>query len=280
MAEKTRSIEKTLDIAAPVEDVWRALTDAQELVRWFPLNASVTPGTGGAIQISWGDAYKWAMDIDEWAPPTRLRTVQQRVGPYDAHGKIIESAQAVPIALEYTLETVGGKTRLRLVHSGFGTDETWDDEFEGTNKGWGFELRALRHYLDHHRGRDRSVVWVRAVSDLSAAEAWIRLTGPEAMGLPADVGALREGDRYAIAASMGDRFSGSVFQATPPHELSGTVDSANNGLLRVAVEKAMKQTCPQIWLSTWGVDRAWMEGFERRAVALLTRLFSTEVVTV
>lgn len=33
--------------------VWRALTEAEELTRWFPLQARVTPGEGGEIWMSW-----------------------------------------------------------------------------------------------------------------------------------------------------------------------------------------------------------------------------------
>ncbi len=280
MTDTTRSIEQVIDIDAPIDDVWRALSDAEELMRWFPLNAAVTPGRGGAIHLAWGDAFKWDMAIDLWNPPTRLRTLQTRIGPYDVAGNIVDASNPIAIALEYTLESVGGKTRLRLVHSGFGTDQTWDDEFEGTVKGWGFELRGLRHYLEHHRGRNRRAVWVRAISDLPVSEAWARLVAPDAMGVAGDPSSLREGDRYSLSAVTGDRFSGRVLQAIPPHELSGTVESANNGLMRVAVEHAMGQTSPQVWLSAWDVDKAWMDAFEKRVVLLLSRLFSSEVVTV
>jgi len=39
-----RSFTMSLDIDATPEEVWRALTDAGALVRWFPLQARVTPG--------------------------------------------------------------------------------------------------------------------------------------------------------------------------------------------------------------------------------------------
>ena len=41
--EQTRAFSMSLDLDAPAEDVWRALTDAQELVRWFPVGARVAP---------------------------------------------------------------------------------------------------------------------------------------------------------------------------------------------------------------------------------------------
>jgi uncharacterized protein YndB with AHSA1/START domain len=280
MSDKTRSIEQIIDIDAPIEDVWRALSDAQELMRWFPLNAEVEPGAGGVINLAWGDSFKWDMNIDLWNPPTRLRTLQTRVGPYDVAGKIVETAKPISIALEYNLETVGGKTRLRLVHSGFGTDQAWDDEYDGTVKGWGFELRGLRHYLEHHRGRNRRAIWVRALTDLPASEAWTRLTRADAMGVEGDPGSLREGDRYSLSVVTGDRFIGRVLQAIPPSELSGTVESANNGLMRIGVERAMNRTSPQVWLSTWDVDSAWMDAFEKRVAALLAKIFSSQIVTV
>jgi uncharacterized protein YndB with AHSA1/START domain len=48
-AKKERRVEREIEINAVVEDVWKALTDANELARWFPLEARVTPGVGGKI---------------------------------------------------------------------------------------------------------------------------------------------------------------------------------------------------------------------------------------
>jgi uncharacterized protein YndB with AHSA1/START domain len=41
----------SIDINATPENVWRALTGAGELMRWFPLQARVTPGTGGQTGV-------------------------------------------------------------------------------------------------------------------------------------------------------------------------------------------------------------------------------------
>ncbi len=54
-AQQTRSIETEFEIAAPVDAVWKALTDADELTNWFPLNARVKPGVGGSILMTWGE---------------------------------------------------------------------------------------------------------------------------------------------------------------------------------------------------------------------------------
>jgi uncharacterized protein YndB with AHSA1/START domain len=46
---KTRAIEKQINLEVPTEKIWQMLTDPQELVRWFPLEARVVPGQGGQI---------------------------------------------------------------------------------------------------------------------------------------------------------------------------------------------------------------------------------------
>ena len=58
-----RQASVTLPLEAPVDTVWRALTDPEELVRWFPTNAAVNPQKGGAFVISWDGAWQWEMTI-------------------------------------------------------------------------------------------------------------------------------------------------------------------------------------------------------------------------
>ncbi|MGH9858845.1 MAG: SRPBCC family protein, partial [Candidatus Acidiferrales bacterium] len=48
---QTRSVEETIEINAPVEAVWKALTDAEELTRWFPLKAGENPD--GTVWMAW-----------------------------------------------------------------------------------------------------------------------------------------------------------------------------------------------------------------------------------
>jgi uncharacterized protein YndB with AHSA1/START domain len=40
--KQKRRIEKDIEIAAPMDEVWKALTEPKELVKWFPLGARVT----------------------------------------------------------------------------------------------------------------------------------------------------------------------------------------------------------------------------------------------
>ena len=137
-AEQTRAFRMSLDLDATPDQVWRALTEAEELVRWFPTGARVTPGKGGRMLWSWGYGEDWVTSIDEWEPGKLLRLVQEEARPYDAQGHPLPpgEVEAARIAMEFTLETVQGKTRLRLVHSGFGHGC-------GVGRGSGRHLRRL-----------------------------------------------------------------------------------------------------------------------------------------
>ncbi|HJX88276.1 MAG TPA: SRPBCC domain-containing protein, partial [Gemmatimonadales bacterium] len=82
-ADQRRAFEMALEIAATPDEVWRALTQAEELVRWFPMDARVTPGVGGTMLWNWGEGQDWESRIDVWEPGRRLRLVQDDSRPYD-----------------------------------------------------------------------------------------------------------------------------------------------------------------------------------------------------
>ena len=46
----TRTQQHEIVIDAPLEAVWKAITDAEELTRWFVEEAKVVPGVGGTIE--------------------------------------------------------------------------------------------------------------------------------------------------------------------------------------------------------------------------------------
>ena len=70
--ERTRSVEGSLEIDASPERVWEALTTAEDLERWFPLEARVEPGVGGSVWLSWKNEYAATSEIVEWEPARAL----------------------------------------------------------------------------------------------------------------------------------------------------------------------------------------------------------------
>jgi uncharacterized protein YndB with AHSA1/START domain len=164
-AAPTRTVERDITIAAPIDVVWRALTDAEELTRWFPREARVTLGPGGSIWMRWDDRYDAESLIEVWEPPRHLRIV------FPAEG-------SRRLMTDYHLDGRGGSTVLRVVTSGFGAGADWDEYFLAVGTGWDFELRGLRHYLERHRSVSRLVVSAQAHHTSTHAAAWQRLTGP------------------------------------------------------------------------------------------------------
>lgn len=249
---ETPRIERSLGIDAPVDTVWKALTEATELMRWFPMRARVVPGAGGSIHMQWDETYDAESRIEIWEPNHHLR-----IG-FPHHPPVL-------LATDYHLESEKGRTILRVVTSGFGEGADWDDWYAGVGTGWDFELEGLKHYLEHHRGRDRVVATARAPFTMARAAAWHRLVGPSGW-LEIESGIPRPRTRATGRTGSGARLSGTVLLWTPPTQLVMTVDQYNNAILRVEVERGNHAI---VWMATYGVaddaiaavSREWQLGF-------------------
>ena len=157
-------------IDAPIEAVWKAISDGEELTRWFVDKATVTPGVGGTISIAWGDAEMSSGTIEAWEPNKKLR---KTLAPMDM-GEA-KHDPAVPMIDEYTIERRDGKTVLRLVCSGIPDAKEWDGFYNGTDTGWKSFLRTLRHYLEHNRGKPRTTITIVGKASVTREDAWPRL---------------------------------------------------------------------------------------------------------
>ncbi len=274
----TRSFTMSIHLDAPAELVWQALTDPVELVRWFPLSAEVEPGVGGSVLWSWGGDWTWVSRIDAWDPARRLRLCQQADRPFDLAGHPLPAEQVSPaqIAMEFTLETDRGTTRLHLVHSGFGHGSAWDDEYDGISAGWQFELRSLRHYLQHHRGRNRHVARAQTTTTAACSAAWTQLLAP--FGVQASP--LATGQPYTFRLPQGESGSGQLELVLPGRELLGTVRELGDGIFRLGAWRADGLTGVQVWLTAYHPEfAARLDAFAAQAQAVLNREFATQTVT-
>jgi uncharacterized protein YndB with AHSA1/START domain len=212
----SRSHENEIEIDAPPADVWRALSDGEELARWFAVAAEVEPGEGGCWKVSWDESPVAQMGrITVWQPGRHLQMVQE--------GRArVEDFELVAV-------DGGARTLLRVVSSGFGSEASWDDEFEGTKNGWAVFIRNLRHYLERHRGqRCRTLGFPFAGLVLQKREAFERLFG---VGGVLPIGEpLEEGRRVEIKTSFGATLHATIDFARPPALLGLVVDGL--GLLR------------------------------------------------
>lgn len=254
--EDTRRFELAVEIDAAPDAVWAALTEARELERWFPLRAEVEARPGGRYFLSWENEWQDEGRIQIFEPNRHLRTSWSGEGKH----------RAARLAVDYHLEGRGGRTVLRLVHSGFGRDASWDQELDGVSVGWNFELRSLRHYLERHRGKDRHVVYLLRKTGLERAEAWRELVGVLGARVPDGLG---EGEAYSLEVGDGERFSGRVLDSRPPKQFAGTVRELDESLLRIETYG----DAVTLWLAAWGGSDADLDPWRRRWTALLDRVF-------
>ncbi len=255
---QTRSIDLSIEIDAPVDVVWRAISEADELIRWFPMEAEIEPRVGGRLWVSWGEGLAWTSRIEVWEPNRRQRSVTE---PPEGAAASAESGDAaatpVQVAVEYTLEARGGRTVLRLVHSGFDAAAEWDTFYDATERGWTYFLRHLRHYIERHRGVARRVMRWRRPFTIAAAEMWKLLGDPSALGFAS----VRAGSAWSIPRLAGGDATGEVWMAEAPWTFAGTIPDLDDAVLFVEIEPGMDGTHCGVWLSTYGLD-------EQRCAAL------------
>ncbi len=271
--ESRQTLEAEIELAAEPDAVWAALTRAEELTNWFPLQAEVTPGDGGKIHLSWDGAWEGDHEIQVWEPGRHLRTGW----PWTAEdGK---QGETNAVAIDYYIEARrGGGTVLRLVHSGFPVGDEWEDIFDGTRRGWSYELRSLQHYLAHHRGVERSVARVRrSMEGLSNAQVWDRLWSSTGLLEEGRIEPLEVGADYAFTMTGGIELAGRILVAFVPTDLGATVAEIGNSLFRVGVGHPSGPDDPdevQLWLATWGAPQQQVERVESAWQAALDRVLS------
>lgn len=259
----SRRMEKTIVIAVEPEMVWKALTDPKELTRWFPLEAEVVPGPGGSILYSWGPQMQSSHRIDHWEPARRLQ-LSERL------------PDGMTLALDFILEGTRGSTTLRLVHEGFRDGSDWSDEFDAFSRGWDYELRSLRHYLERQFGRDRVTVSARRSLPVDMDRAWQLLTGPSGIvpdGFPARI---RMDGPVDITLQTGERIKGHVLIWDPMRQFSAVVENMGDALLRLELMRCGGPAEASLWLASYGATGAGFEPreMERRWGDMLRRILA------
>ena len=253
--KKAHRLEKTVEIAASIEEVWDAVTDGKKLSNWFPLEARVKPGKNGSIFVSWGPDCEGEAEIVAWEPGKKIAW-QERTA-----------------LVEFTLEARSGKTLVRLVQSGFFTGADWENEwFDSTNYGWDFILLNLRVWLELHRGEERRVAWPRLPVSISREEAYSRLLGKDGLFREDAAATLLPGRKFALTSSGGDTISGQVELVKEPRGVCLRVSEWNNALFWVTIEAAGDKFDAQVWISTFGLPQSRVEALREEWGSRLSKV--------
>lgn len=130
-------IERILELEAPPERVWRALSDPEELALWFGHSAELDLRPGGGGWFGWSGHGRFAVRVEEVDAPRRLAWRWAR----DSDVELDESPSTL---VEWELEEGSdGGTVLHLRESGF---ELGQDR-EQNVRGWRAELGDLADHL-------------------------------------------------------------------------------------------------------------------------------------
>jgi uncharacterized protein YndB with AHSA1/START domain len=142
----TFTVRRTIRIAAPIEKVWRAVTEPEHISLWFGRTVLDGEGVGAQGIMSfdgYGDVPIRVEAID--AP----HTVTYRWGNDDALGRLPDAVdEDTSTVFSFTLEPVGDGTQLTVVETGF--DRTSDPaaNMASHGEGWVSELDKLVALLE------------------------------------------------------------------------------------------------------------------------------------
>ncbi|MCA9548622.1 MAG: SRPBCC domain-containing protein [Myxococcales bacterium] len=218
-------------IAAPVDAVWRALREPEQLKSWFGWDADTLDEEIDLI-------FQHPDDVDDAA-----RTI--RFGTWEG------------IADGFELEVRDGRTVLRVVR--FGAPPTsWDDVYDDVREGWFTFVHQLRLLLERHPGETRRTLFLagapRADRDVFAAVS------------VAPLRALPAGAPYEAALPTDEVVNGEVWHKSG-HQLGLRVTAWGEGLLVLAHKPAALKPprgTANVNITTFGLDDDAFAALERR----------------
>jgi uncharacterized protein YndB with AHSA1/START domain len=136
----TRTIEQSLTVEAPREQVFRALTDADELKRWWITDGTSEPRTGGRFR------YEWRM------ADASLDHVQQGAYEEVVDGERVSypwsAGPAGDTRVTFALADRDGTTEVTLTHAGFAAAPETAEIHDRHVQGWQGFLANLKSVLE------------------------------------------------------------------------------------------------------------------------------------
>jgi uncharacterized protein YndB with AHSA1/START domain len=142
------TIEREIIIRAPIERVYRAIADPEQIVRWFPdaIEGDLSPGERPVLDFGqYGKAsvyivaaernhyfaFRWIPGGDSLAPS----------------GDVLQHPNTL---VEFRLESTAEGTKLRLIESGFASlpAEFYEKAFKENSEGWDYMLDRLVKYSE------------------------------------------------------------------------------------------------------------------------------------
>lgn len=145
----TDKIEKSTFVRAPIETVWRAVSDHHEFGTWFKVDLDGPFIAGerstGTTTYPGYEGYPWLAWVTVVDEPHRLAF------EWTPGGEVPDDPETAPRTLvEFRLEREGDGTRLQIVESGFDAlpDTLRESALRSNTQGWDIQIENVRRHAE------------------------------------------------------------------------------------------------------------------------------------
>ena len=150
MIDELSRIDRTIEVKAPPDKVWRALTTAKDLSTWFHVvvEGNIAPGAEVWMTSRYPghEGTRFVVRIVEMTPPRRFAW-QWHPGAVDP---TVDYSREPWTTVTFTLEPSGSGTRLSVSETGF-TDVAL--------------ARRAKVYADNTQGWTEVIVWIQKYAE-------------------------------------------------------------------------------------------------------------------
>jgi uncharacterized protein YndB with AHSA1/START domain len=144
------TIEKQVELKAPVSKVWRALTDYKQFGEWFgwKLETPFAPGkvASGILSCCGDEHQRYEMTVQKIEPESYFSYTWH---PY-AFDPAVDYSKEPTTLIEFRLQPKGAGTLLSVRESGFDKlpKHRLEEAFPRNEGGWGFQLENIQKYVE------------------------------------------------------------------------------------------------------------------------------------
>jgi uncharacterized protein YndB with AHSA1/START domain len=141
------AIVEEITIEAAPQRVWSALTNADEVTRWWSNEAQIKPVVGTLAEFCFRPpAGTLQFEVAEMEQDKKMRWIAGKRPP-----------QWAGTSVTWQLEPVESGTKLVFTHDGFAQA---DESYERTRGNWSYFLDSLKSYLETGKGTPGIPVFV------------------------------------------------------------------------------------------------------------------------
>lgn len=133
-------ITRTIDINAPAEKVWAALTEPDLIAQWFGDACEFDASPGGTGVFGWKD-HRSHVVVEHIDPP---KTLVYRWGRESG----VAPAPGNSTVVRFDLTEIAGGTRLSLAETGFEELDNPQAAHDDNTGGWQAELAELVEFVE------------------------------------------------------------------------------------------------------------------------------------